>query len=482
MVTFKLATSLWYGSISGGFQIMKLNFKKTGVFFSLLTLFVFMIFYNNCSQSFITKELPGSSSNQSSENNGSNDNIHTDSGAITYSKDIRPIIQNRCSTCHQSGGIAPFPLLNYSQVKDQSGIILADIKSRRMPPWGAKDDGTCQSFQHSMWMPDSEIAIFQKWVDQNTKEGTKTSSITPAAASAHYDLNDPNIVEYKMPSTYSSNSTQTDEYRCFVTSEANVDRLITGFDIVPGNPKVVHHVIVFAPSSEADESAAISKGVGYDCPGGPLVNASIAAFWAAGTQPMDYPVINGKQTGLRIPAGRRLILQMHYNYSLGRESDLSGVRFKVMQNNVKEGLWFIFGKASGSETIPAGQAAFNLPQSIQIGTAITGTTSTSSTPGFIYAIVPHMHQTGSKIKVELSRDPSTKGNSLANECLLDVPAWDFHWQRIYWFKNPVRADVLDTMKMTCTYNTQGRTQPTKFGENSTDEMCITFAFVTDSQI
>lgn len=420
-------------------------------------------------------------------------NLGSTKPTYTYGEHIRPIIQSRCSQCHQAGGMAPFTLSNYTQVKDWGKIILSRLQARSMPPWGAQDDGTCQSFHSSLWMSESEIATYETWVDEKFPEGEATPDINPAPPLTHYDQSAQDVIEYSMPSTYvPPNNNDVDDYRCFVTNEHNSNKLIIGFDVIPGNANVVHHIIAYMPSSETEETQAVSKGQGYSCFGGPGVGASVVAFWAPGTEITPYPNVvdpinptkPAKQTGLKIPAGRKLILQVHYNYASGRQSDQSAVRFKVAPSSltVKEGFWFAFGKTSGAEVIPKATQEYLHTETIQMGQALTGVTATTSTPGYLYAVFPHMHQVGSKINMEVQRASNVNNSLASKECLVKVPVWDFHWQRVYWFKKPVALNTLDTLQMNCTYSTLNKSVDTHFGEGSLDEMCFMFGFVTDANL
>jgi hypothetical protein len=273
---------------------------------------------------------------------------------ITYSENIRPIIENRCLHCHRNGGIAPFSLVNFEQAKTFSGMIINAIKSRKMPPWGAKDDGSCQSFHNSMWLSKNEIDTFQNWINQKTLEGKKLPDLVyELPNSDHLDPNDSTVVQFQMPAPFTPpENNLTDEYRCFVTNQTDIDRTITTFDVVPGNLNVVHHVIAYLPKSAEEQAKAIAKGQGYPCTAGPMVDATIAAFWAPGTPVTNYPVVQNRQTGIKIPAGTKLILQVHYNYSQGKATDQSAVRFKISGDKIKEGLWLAYGRAGGASIPP----------------------------------------------------------------------------------------------------------------------------------
>ena len=70
----------------------------------------------------------------------------------------------------------------------------------------------------------------------------------------------------------------------------------------------------------------------------------------------------------------------------------------------------------------------------------------------------------------------TVGSS--NECLLDIPQWDFNWQLSYWFEEPIRVSASDVMRITCEYSTIGLSEPLVWGDGTDDEMCLGSAYIT----
>lgn len=451
-------------------------------------------FFSNCTNSDYkdkavlnsnnSNNTSGTDNNNSSENdnvgspdpNGNDSNPNQPTPKYSYSKDIKPLIESRCSLCHQPNGLAPVVFSNYYNIKLNAPTMLKNMQERHMPPWGAIDDGSCQSFKDSLWLSSEEINKFQTWTQEGYFEGEVTAEISPKDTVPHFDVSDPAVVEYKMPYLYNPQASDpTDDYRCFVTNEFTSDYWINAVDVVPGNLETVHHVIAYLPQTETDEAKALSKGQGYSCFAGPTVPAKPVAFWAPGNVASSFPTINGQQVGIKIPANRRLIIQVHYNYAHDRSSDLTAVRFKTSNSPLREGVWFSMGPGSG--LIPAGQAEFNYSLTSGLSVALSGTTTSSSIPAQIFAIFPHMHQVGSKVRIELIRDPLSLGSLSSKECLVDVPHWDFHWQRTYWYKNPVAANLLDKIKITCSYDTSQKTSPVIFGEGSEDEMCFLYAFI-----
>jgi mono/diheme cytochrome c family protein len=92
-------------------------------------------------------------------------------GQVTYTKDVAPILQEKCQTCHRSGGIAPMSLLTYQQAKAYSKAIRQRVVARTMPPWFLDKTVGVQHFTNDISLNDQQIATIAKWVDEGTPEG-----------------------------------------------------------------------------------------------------------------------------------------------------------------------------------------------------------------------------------------------------------------------------------------------------------------------
>jgi hypothetical protein len=264
---------------------------------------------------------------------------------------------------------------------------------------------------------------------------------------------------------YAPDSSKPDDYRCFLVDvEAEEEELyVTGFDVHPGDPRLVHHVIVYHPASdEAAEQARqldlAEEGHGYTCFGTSGVQGGAVAAWAPGGGATFYP----EGTGIRIRPKRPLILQMHYNTQAGPGlQDRSRVELQVVAGGVTVGRF-----------VPVFDLGLRLPPRQELAEA--GATMGIKLPGGaakIFGVFPHMHTLGKTLHLDLEREDGSRS------CVVDVPRWDFHWQMLYFHHDPIPVAPGDKLSIRCTYDTRSRDQETRWGEGTMDEMCIAGVFV-----
>src|SRR5262245_41701492 len=88
---------------------------------------------------------------------------------VTYSRDIAPLIADRCAMCHHDGGSAPFALDTYADVKRRAALIATVTRNRYMPPWKADPSNGPFVGQHPL--SDAEIALIAEWAAGGALEG-----------------------------------------------------------------------------------------------------------------------------------------------------------------------------------------------------------------------------------------------------------------------------------------------------------------------
>jgi hypothetical protein len=255
------------------------------------------------------------------------------------------------------------------------------------------------------------------------------------------------------------------------------DQYVSAIDIRPGDRQTVHHVIAFIDTTGASEAlvGADSAG-GYPCFGGPgfqitNLNATTLGGWAPGYRPVVLP----PEVGFSLPANSRLVLQVHYHpHGPAPLPDQTQIGIYLAKRKPSK-LMRVLPLINDTFTIPPGDANYRVTASFQLPLFINT---------HVWLIAPHMHLLGRKMQVN-----ATLPNG-RNECLINIDNWDFNWQGMYRFKDPIAIPSLSTLSLEAFYdnssgNWRNPNDPPKavsWGEATTDEMCIAFlGFTVDSE-
>src|ERR1700680_1140994 len=89
--------------------------------------------------------------------------------SVTFNKDVLPILQSNCQSCHRPGQVAPMSFLNYKDVRPWAKAIKAAVAARKMPPWFA--DSKYGHFSNDRSLKQSEIDTLVAWADRGAPEG-----------------------------------------------------------------------------------------------------------------------------------------------------------------------------------------------------------------------------------------------------------------------------------------------------------------------
>lgn len=400
---------------------------------------------------------------------------------LTYWKDTKAIFEQKCNRCHLAkGGVGPFPLTSYKFVNTYKQSIKTSVANGTMPPWQA--DKSCGTYTNDISLTPVEKAKILQWVDQGAKEGDPNDYVAPPApGKLGLDRVD---LTLKMKKSYTIKK-KPDDYRCFVLDWPHTtNKFVTGFQVNPGNAKIVHHVIAYvAKKSEvAQYTKKDPNGDGYTCygtAGGPA-GLRWLGVWAPGVPGAGYY----KDTGIKVEPGSKIIVQLHYNVlPTANESDLTSVDFRLEDSVKKEAILFPYTNPQWlrgqNMKIAANDSnathSFNLPLSFLslVAPKVKGLT--------IYSAMLHMHQLGASGRLSLG----------GNQCLLNIPKWDFNWQLIFHLSQPVKLGMSDSVGITCSWNNSAANQPivdgkkrtpadVYWGDGTYDEMCLGIVYMTCS--
>ena len=382
----------------------------------------------------------------------------------TFSNEIVRIFQANCQTCHHPGDIAPFSLMTYADAKAHALEIKVNTGAKIMPPW--KPVGSCGQFNAPRVLSADDIATIKKWVDNGAPEGNLADLPQPLDFSSGWALGEPDLVlgnskPFQPPAN-------RDEYRCFsMPTNLTSDRYVSAIDVHPGDRATVHHVIAFIDTT--GESAKLDTGNGYQCFGGPgfaITNLQSSALggWAPGTRPDKLP----DNVGFLLPANSRIVLQVHYHphddHPLPDQTSIG-----IYYDKVKP--------AQTMLVLPLINKDFVIPPNDSNFKVTAGFTNTLFAV-HVWFIAPHMHLLGKRMSVDAT--------GAANMCLINISDWDFNWQGMYRYKEPIAVPVGTTISLNAFYdnseeNPRNPNFPPKavtWGEATTDEMCIAFMGVT----
>ena len=386
---------------------------------------------------------------------------------VTWSRDIAPILQQHCQGCHRAGDIAPFSLESYSDTYRERKKILRAVEQRKMPPW--KPVLGFGEFRDVRRLGDAEIARIRDWVAAGAPEGDPTDAPPPRRWPDMWALGAPDVV-LTPEAAFDVPSTDRDLYRCFVipTSFAE-DRYVSAVEVVPGNRKIVHHVLTYIDTTGA--SVALDRaepGLGYTCFGGPGFNPSGGlGGWAPGARPQANP----DGVGLLLPAGARVVMQVHYHHrGAAIESDRTQVGLHFAKKPVDQRV----------RSIPVLNRGFEIPAGAPRHEVRASFTVPAGRNFHAIGIAPHMHLLGREMKVTATYPDGTV------HPLIHIGDWDFHWQGTYDFTAPVALPGGTRIDLVAVYdnspgNRRNPNDPPRdvtWGEATTDEMCIAFIRVT----
>jgi mono/diheme cytochrome c family protein len=389
------------------------------------------------------------------------DDNNKSSAVPTFNRDIAPILYQNCSNCHRPGEVAPFALLTYQDAAKRAKQIADITQARVMPPWKATPG--YGDFQDVRRLTDQQIATIHEWAVHGAPEGDAASKPTPPKFPDGWLAGEPDQV-VKMTQTYSVPAEGHDQFRCFVIPlNADQDEYVKKVEFRPGNPRIVHHAILFLDTSGEARRRETAPGQGYSCVGGPGLDITGSlGGWAPGAMPSTAR----EGVAHTIKKGSDLILQIHYHLDGKQEQDQSTVGLTFSKTPPTKGLTLM---VLGNEKIdiPPGDSHY-----------VVKASGVLPMDAQAVSIFPHAHYLCKDMKV----DAHLPDGSVIP--LIWIKDWDFNWQGSYRYASPVKLAKDTRLEMQYTYdnsaanphNPSDPPREVKFGEETTNEMG--FAFVS----
>jgi len=409
-----------------------------------------------------------------------------------WHEDIAPLVAMHCRTCHTEGGIAPFGMETYEQTAPWAPAMAQGVELGLMPPWHAQETEECApplGFKHDARLSAEQQALFTAWAANKAPEGDPKLA-APIPTPPSQALGSPSVTT-KMGSelTITGGSKTLDFFHCISIDPGNTETVyIDGLQVIAGNPEVVHHVLIYVDQTAASKDW--TGGVSKDCGGGAGVNAPVQLIggWVPGSLPIEPPA----DVGTALPAGSRLIMNVHYHAAATTQKD-SGTGLAIRWKPSQPGWTSIFELVGAPGSGTSLDSPFLIPANAEDHVeeyvwpvSYQGQQIPDSVEVRVWATLNHMHKVGVDMRVWVEdRDTGV------NTCLLHTPVWDYNWQRSYAFDAPVeglfRVKGGDKIHVKCRYN-NSTTNPgvnemlqevgldapfdVKLGEGTLDEMCV----------
>lgn len=377
--------------------------------------------------------------------------------AVTFDKQIAPIIWNHCAPCHHSGQSAPFELISFSDVARHGKQILKAIESDYMPPWPPARGYV--EFQNERRLSVAERKFLQQWLAEGSLEGDPKDLPPLPQWKEGWALGKPDLV-VTMPKAFQFGAEGADVYRNFVIPiEMDRDRYVRAVEFVPGNARIVHHAFV-----KVDTNATCRLLDGRDgSPGfyGMNISAEMPGGQFLTWQPGKLPAPAPDSFAWLLPKKSDLVLQVHMNRTGKAET---------LQSSV--GLYF-------TDVVPTNRAfkmqlvSFNLHFPPGESNAVITDSFTLPVDVEALAVLPHAHYLAREMQGYAILPDGKK------QWLIFIKDWDFRWQGDYRYSHPLQLPAGTTLHLQYTYdnstnNLRNPNNPPRlvsYGSQSSDEMC-----------
>jgi peroxiredoxin len=321
---------------------------------------------------------------------------------VTYSRQISRILQNRCVECHRPGQIGPFSLTSYREVVGWAEMIDEVVQQRRMPPWHA--DPKYGHFANDARLAEEDRELIRRWVAAGAPEGDPAELPPPRKFAEGWQIGRPDKIIYMADKPFQVPARGEVKYQYFIVDPGFTDDMwIAAAECRPGNRAVVHHIIVGVLTGDR-------RLVG---------SAEDRSDWLAATAPGARPLLLGEGYAKLIPAGAKLVFQLHYTPNGTAQEDRSSIGLVFADPATVKRIVTTQKAATRRLVIPPGDPNHRVDAS-----------HVFASDTLLMAMFPHMHLRGKSFRYTAVY-PDGKG-----EILLDVPRYDFNWQNSYELVEP----------------------------------------------
>ena len=385
----------------------------------------------------------------------------------TFYKDVLPILQQHCQSCHRPGEIAPFPLMTYVQAKNWAAATRVDVESRKMPPWFA--DPCCGHFANDPSLSQKQNQTIEDWIASGTPAGNSHDAASEPHWIQGWNIDTPDqIINMPVPVKLPADGDVEYTYEIAPTNFAE-GKWVRMSELRPSAREHVHHAVVYIrpPNSAWLRGAPIGVPFTASTLHDPhlmheahFTTSDLLLVYAPGSSPDNWPEGAAKY----IPAHSDLIFQMHYTTNGHAASDQTSLGLVFAKAKPQRRV-LTLQLANEHDTIPIP------PNTINYRVEVHGTLPNDA---LLLSFFPHMHLRGKKFEYNLVHTDGSR------ETLLRVN-YDFYWQLSYRLAQPRALPAGTKLEAIAWYDNSKDNphnpdpdSPVQWGEQTYNEMMVGF--------
>jgi len=389
------------------------------------------------------------------------------SKTATYYKDVLPILQSNCQTCHRPGEIGPMAFMSYESTRPWAKAIKVAVATKKMPPWFA--DPTYGHFSNEKHLTETEIAKLTSWADNGAPEGDAKDKPLPVEFKEGWNIRPDLILQMPKPLKIPAKGTVEYTYVA-VSAPFKEDTWVLAGEIRPTDRSHVHHVVANVRPKGSKWMVQAQLGAEPYAPG-PTRNEDLIKANKGDISVLDNEFLVGYVPGMEaqrfdidhsaklIPAGSDIVFEVHYTANGIAGEDQTRVGLELAKEPPQRRFMSV-AAAQTNLTIAPGDPNAEAKATLKFGQPVD----------FVY-MQPHMHLRGKDMRID-AQYPTGE-----HETLLNVPRYDFNWQIVYYEKAPLHLPKGTELHLTAHWdnsaNNKWNPDPTAtihWGDQSWQEM------------
>lgn len=389
----------------------------------------------------------------------------TDSAAPAFYRDVLPLLERHCQSCHRPGEAAPMAFLDYQGTRPWAKAMKQAVVTRTMPPWFA--DPHVGNFSNDRSLPESAIRTIAAWVDAGAPEGSVSSRSNGSAITwtDGWTIGKPDVIfEMPVPVEVPASGTQPYQY-VIVPTGFTRDTWVRLAEARAGDRAHTHHIVVSIREPDSPWLRREPVGIPFVSrlaskagdDGGVGAQGEFLTGYGPGSMPETLAAGQAKL----IKAGSDLVFQLHYTANGIAGSDRSRVGLILANEKPRERV-LMMAAANVRFVIPPGDPDAIVEARVKLYREAT-----------LVSLLPHMHLRGKSFEFRAIYPNGEK------ETLLSVPRYDFDWQLSYYLDRPKRMPAGTIIEGVAHFDNSPNnprnpdsSRAVRFGDQNWDEMMI----------